>query len=306
MRKILSIGVSLACLYIAFQQVNLQQVFSALSNTNLSYIIAALIITNVTFILRSLRWRTLLNAPRSLTLNHYSSTTHIGYFLNNILPFRAGDIFRAKLLSNHDRDIKLSYLIGSLVGEKIIDLWVVGLFTIILILLGYTNLFGIQFILTVIGISFLSSLIIFGRHTLSNTVLRIFPSLTSFVEGYTLVSENKIRLGGWSMLLWISFVAYVILSLKAIGIILTLEQALGLTIISSIVTSLPIAPAAIGTYHLAVIYCLHNLYGINLELAQTGAIIMHSTFLLYSIVVGYIYLVSENMSIASITNDDKN
>ena len=118
MRKILSIGVSLACLYIAFQQVNLQQVFSALSNTNLSYIIAALIITNVTFILRSLRWRTLLNAPRSLTLNHYSSTTHIGYFLNNILPFRAGDIFRAKLLSNHDRDIKLSYLIGSLVGEN--------------------------------------------------------------------------------------------------------------------------------------------------------------------------------------------
>jgi hypothetical protein len=259
LKKILSIGVSLACLYIAFQQVNLQQVFRALSNTNLSYIIAALIITNVTFILRSLRWRTLLNAPKSLTLNQYSSTTHIGYFLNNILPFRAGDIFRAKLLSNHDKDIKLSYLIGSLVGEKIIDLWVVGLFTIILILLGYTNLFGIQFILTVIGISFLSSLIIFGRHTLSSRLLIIFPALTSFVKGYTLVSENKIRLWSWSMLLWISFVAYVILSLKAIGIILTLEQALGLTIISSIVTSLPIAPAAIGTYHLAVIYCLHNL-----------------------------------------------
>ena len=263
-------------------------------------------ITNITFILRSLRWKTLLNAPRSLTLRHYSSTTHIGYFLNNILPFRAGDIFRAKLLSNHNKDIKLSYLIGSLVGEKIIDLWMIGLFTIILILLGYTNLFGIQFILTVIGISFLSSLIIFGRHTLSSRLLIIFPALTSFVKGYTLVSENKIRLWSWSMLLWISFVAYVILSLKAIGIILTLEQALGLTIISSIVTSLPIAPAAIGTYHLAVIYCLHNLYGINLELAQTGAIIMHSIFLLYSIVVGYIYLVSENMSIASITHDRKN
>ena len=306
MKKIFSIGVSLACLYFAFQQVNLLEVFTALSNTNLSFIISALIVTAITFFLRALRWKTLLKNPRYLTLQHYSSSTHIGYFLNNILPFRAGDIFRAKLLSNHDKDIKLSYLIGSLVAEKIIDLWVVGLFTIILILLGYTNLFGIQFVLTVIAISFVSSLIIFGRQSLSNKLLISFPSLTNFVAGYKLVSENRIRLLSWSMLLWISFVAYVFFSLKAIGVNLTLEQSLGLTIISSIVTSLPIAPAAIGTYHLAVIYCLHNLYGFNLELAQTGAIVMHSIFLLYSIVVGYIYLLSENLNIGLIVNDDKN
>ena len=306
MKKIFSIGVSLACLYFAFQQVNLLEVFTALSNTNLYYIISALIVTAITFFLRALRWKTLLKSPRYLTLQHYSSSTHIGYFLNNILPFRAGDIFRAKLLSNHDKDIKLSYLIGSLVAEKIIDLWVIGLFTIILILLGYTNLFGFQFILTVIVISFVSSLIIFGRQSLSNKLLISFPSLTNFVAGYKLVSENRIRLLSWSMLLWISFVAYVIFSLKAIGINLTIEQSLGLTIISSIVTSLPIAPAAIGTYHLAVIYSLHNLYGFNLELAQTGAIVMHSIFLLYSIVVGNIYLFSENLNIGLIVNDDKN
>ena len=306
MKKIFSIGVSLACLYFAFQQVNLLEVFTALSNTNLSYIISALSVTAITFFLRALRWKTLLKNPRYLTLQHYLSSTHIGYFLNNILPFRAGDIFRAKLLSNHDKDIKLSYLIGSLVAEKIIDLWVIGLFTIILILLGYTNLFGIQFVLTVIAISFVSSLIIFGRQSLSNKLLISFPSLTNFVAGYKLVSKNRFRLLSWSMLLWISFVLYVIFSLKAIGVNLTLEQSLGLTIISSIVTSLPIAPAAIGTYHLAVIYCLHNLYGFNLELAQTGAIIMHSIFLLYSIVIGYIYLLSENLNIGLIVNDDKN
>ena len=131
-------------------------------------------------------------------------------------------------------------------------------------------------------------------------------SLTNFVEGYKLVSDNKLIIGGWSMLLWISFVGYVIVALQAIGIPLTMEQALGLTIISSLVTSVPIAPAAIGTYHLAVIYCLDNLYGFSPEKAQAGAIIMHSIFLLYSIAIGYLYLVSENMSIASITHDSKN
>ena len=306
MRKILSIGVSLACLYIAFQQVDLQKILAAFSATNIWYVIIAFIITAITFILRSLRWKTLLNAPRSLNLHHYSSTTHIGYFINNILPFRAGDIFRAQLLSNYDKDIKLTYLLGSLVGEKIIDLWVIGLFTIVLILMGYTDLFGVQFIITVIGISFVSSLIIFGRHTLSNKLLLNFPSLTNFVEGYKLVSDNKLIIGGWSMLLWISFVGYVIVALQAIGIPLTMEQALGLTIISSLVTSVPIAPAAIGTYHLAVIYCLDNLYGFSPDKAQAGAIIMHSIFFLYSIAIGYLYLVSENMNIGSITHDNKN
>ena len=307
MKKILSIGVSLACLYIAFQQVDLQKILGAFSNTNIWYVIIAFIITAITFILRSLRWKTLLNAPQSLNLHHYSSATHIGYFFNNILPFRAGDVLRAQLLSNHDKDIKITYLLGSLVGEKIIDIWVIGLFTIILILMGYnTNLLDVKFIIIIIGISFVSSLIIFGRHTLSNKLLLKFPSLKNFVEGYKLVSDNKLSIAGWSMLLWMSFVGYVIVALQAIGIPLTTEQALGLTIISSLVTSLPIAPAAIGTYHLAVIYCLDNLYGFNPEQAQAGAIVMHSIFLLYSIAIGYLYLVSENMSITSITNDSKN
>ena len=95
--------------------------------------------------------------------------------------------------------------------------------------------------------------------------------------------------------------------MQSIGIIeLEIQQVLGLTILSSIVTSIPLAPAAIGTYHLAVIYCLHNLYGIKLEEAQSAAIVMHSIFLVYTIILGYIYMVYEGINIKSITNDEKN
>ena len=120
-----------------------------------------------------------------------------------------------------------------------------------------------------------------------------------------MVSKNRIKLGSISILLWCSFVVYIFLILKSIGIDLTLYQYIGLTIFSSIVTSLPITPAAIGTYHLAVIYCL-NLYGINIDLAQTSAIILHSVFLLYTIISGYIFLSYENIKIKSLLNDKKN
>ncbi len=305
MKKILSFAVSLICLYLAFRQVNLNDISNTLSQGKFLYIIYAFGITGLTFLIRAIRWNTLLGHPSSYTIHHFSSATHIGYFLNNILPLRAGDLVRAKLLSNHDTTIKMSYVIGSLVGEKIIDLWIIGLFTMVLIGFGYTDVLGTQFTLILVGAYCLSSLIIFGRHTISNKLLQYFPVLENFIDGYKLVSKNKLRLGMWSIILWITFVVYVSIALQSIGIVLDIQQVLGLTILSSIVTSMPLAPAAIGTYHLAVIYCLNSLYGINLEKAQSAAIVMHSIFLVYTIILGYIYMVSEGINIKSITNDEK-
>ncbi len=306
MKKILSFAVSLICLYLAFRQVNLNDISNTLSQGKFLYIIYAFGITGLTFLIRAIRWNTLLGHPSSYTIHHFSSATHIGYFLNNILPLRAGDLVRAKLLSNHDTTIKMSYVIGSLVGEKIIDLWIIGLFTMVLIGFGYTDVLGTQFTLILVGAYCLSSLIIFGRHTISNKLLQYFPVLENFIDGYKLVSKNKLRLGMWSIILWITFVVYVSIALQSIGIVLDIQQVLGLTILSSIVTSMPLAPAAIGTYHLAVIYCLNSLYGINLEKAQSAAIVMHSIFLVYTIILGYIYMVYEGINIKSITNDEKN
>jgi len=306
LKKILSFAVSLICLYLAFRQVNFNDISTTLSQGKFLYVIYAFGITGLTFLIRSIRWNTLLGNPSSYTLHHFSSATHIGYFLNNILPLRAGDLVRAKLLSNHDTTIKMSYVIGSLVGEKIIDLWMIGLFTMVLIGFGYTDVLGTQFTLILVGSYCLSSLIIFGRHRISNKLLQYFPVLENFIDGYKLVSTNKLRLGMWSVLLWTTFVVYVSIALQSIGIELEIQQVLGLTILSSIVTSMPLAPAAIGTYHLAVIYCLNSLYGIDLEKAQSAAIVMHSIFLVYTIILGYIYLLSEGINIKSITNDEKN
>ena len=132
-----------------------------------------------------------------------------------------------------------------------------------------------------------------------------FSITKNFIDGYLLVSKNKIKLGSISILLWCSFVAYMYTLLKSVNIDLSFQQYIGITVITSIVTSLPIAPAAIGTYHLAVIYFL-NLYGIGIDQSQTAAILLHSIFLLYSIILGYIYLSFEKIELKSLINDNKN
>ena len=305
MKKILSISVATLCLYFAFQQVNLEDINRALFTANLFYVFLATLITFITFILRSIRWRMLLITPRELSFVQYMSSTHIGYFLNNILPFRAGDLGRAQLLSNQSKEIRFSFLVGSLVAEKIIDLWIIGFFSIFIIFSGYQDVLGFKFSLIILLLYIITSTIIFGRNSIVNIVQEKFSITRNFIDGYLLVSKNKIKLVGISILLWCSFVVYIYLVLQALNINLTTQQYIGLTIISSIVTSLPVAPAAIGTYHLAVIYCL-SLYGINIDLAQTAAILMHSLFLVYTIIFGYIFLSFEKIDLKTLINDDKN
>ncbi len=305
MRKILSFCVATLCLYFAFKQVNLEDINRAISNSNFYYIIIALLTTYITFILRSIRWKILLDSPSNLKLNKYISTTHIGYFLNNILPFRAGDLGRAKLLSNYSNQIRFSFLLGSLVAEKIIDLWMIGFFSIYLIFFGFNDVLGLTFSLGILLLYIITSLIIFGNNSVANKIQNQFSITENFVDGYLLVSKNKLKLGIVSILLWCSFVVYMVALLKSINIHLSFEQYIGITIITGIVTSLPIAPAAIGTYHLAVIYFL-TLYGIDIEQSQTAAILLHSIFLLYTIILGYIYLSFEKVELKSLINDNKN
>ena len=305
MRKILSFCVATLCLYFAFKQVNLEDINRAISNSNFYYILIALLTTYITFILRSIRWKILLDSPSNLKLNKYISTTHIGYFLNNILPFRAGDLGRAKLLSNHSNKIRFSFLLGSLVAEKIIDLWMIGFFSIYLIFFGFNDVLGLTFSLGILLLYIITSLIIFGNNSVVNKIKNQFSITKNFVDGYLLVSKNKLKLGIVSLLLWCSFVVYMVALLKSINIHLSFEQYIGITIITGIVTSLPIAPAAIGTYHLAVIYFL-SLYGIGIEQSQTAAILLHSIFLLYTIILGYIYLSFEKVELKSLIDDNKN
>ena len=305
MRKILSFCVATLCLYFAFKQVNLEDIKRAISNSNFYYILIALLTTYITFILRSIRWKILLDSPSNLKLNKYISTTHIGYFLNNILPFRAGDLGRAKLLSNHSNQIRFSFLLGSLVAEKIIDLWMIGFFSIYLIFFGFNDVLGLTFSLGILLLYIITSLIIFGNNSVVNNIQNKFSITKNFVDGYLLVSKNKLKLGIVSLLLWCSFVVYMVALLKSINIHLSFEQYIGITIITGIVTSLPIAPAAIGTYHLAVIYFL-SLYGIGIEQSQTAAILLHSIFLLYTIILGYIYLSFEKVELKSLIDDNKN
>jgi len=71
--------------------------------------------------IRAVRWRVMLRSlePR-VPLNALFGSVIIGYFLNNIIP-RSGEIARPYLLSQSERNLSFSSLLGTIIVERFID-----------------------------------------------------------------------------------------------------------------------------------------------------------------------------------------
>lgn len=88
--------ITVVALYLAFRGVEWEMIVSHAQSVRLSYVFAAVFLTIISYILRSARWPVLcpdLSLPFSSSLR----VLVLGFFMNNILPARAGELVRAHL-----------------------------------------------------------------------------------------------------------------------------------------------------------------------------------------------------------------
>lgn len=88
--------ISLAALVLIFILVDWHEVLEALKQAEYVYLLLGIPVYLVSYLLRALAWRTLLNEEASL--KKVFLTMQAGYLLNNVLPFRMGELGRAFLL----------------------------------------------------------------------------------------------------------------------------------------------------------------------------------------------------------------
>ncbi len=88
--------ISLVALYLVFQLANINDLQTAFTTISPIFIAASVLITIVFCITRSFAWRILLDNKPTVGQTFFAINT--GYLLNNLFPFRAGEIGRAVLL----------------------------------------------------------------------------------------------------------------------------------------------------------------------------------------------------------------
>ena len=111
---------SIIGLYFAFKDFNYTSFLEVVKTTKIFYVLLAssFLIFSVWF--RAIRWHYLLIKAKSISYKHLFEIEMLGFFGNNVLPLRLGELYRSIILSNRFK-ISKSTVIGSVVLERILD-----------------------------------------------------------------------------------------------------------------------------------------------------------------------------------------
>jgi len=133
-KYILSLGLSVFFLYIAFHNVNFDKVLQYVSHASIFWIIIFITFLMFAHLLRAIRWKIILSSVKKDTslLNLFGALM-VGYGVNDVVP-RLGEITRAVLLGKWE-GVSRTAMFGTVIVERVIDVIFLGLtvFTSVLI-----------------------------------------------------------------------------------------------------------------------------------------------------------------------------
>jgi glycosyltransferase 2 family protein len=107
-------------LYLAFRGVDWREIVRTVQGARVEYLALALCRITVASFIRSLRWRVLLSAEKSLPSGTVFWATMAGYLGNNFLPARAGEVIRTVLIGQA-ADLSKSFVLATALTERMMD-----------------------------------------------------------------------------------------------------------------------------------------------------------------------------------------
>ncbi|MFH1862117.1 MAG: lysylphosphatidylglycerol synthase transmembrane domain-containing protein [bacterium] len=282
-------------------RIDMVQLGAVLTHAKYGYLALVVLVLIISLFFRAYRWRIIL-LPVSEHVSYWRvfAAMNIGYMVNNILPLRMGEIFRAYIIGRSEHISKSSAL-ATIVVERVIDTLA------ILILLGITIFFfpfpnWIRNGLFYVGagilllIAFMVGLLVSTKWTLKmlRIVFKPLPQklteqivkiVESFSGGLEILrsSHHFVAITVHTVILEVCYVISVILTLLAFSLISAdypaiftnpILASVVLLIIITIGVGLPSAPGAVGTFHGIVAFGV-SLFSVPAEDSMGLAIALH-------------------------------
>jgi len=296
-KSIVGVLISIAGIYWAFKDFHFFDFKESILQIDLIYLILATLFLWVSVWFRGLRWKWLFKKNNSPTITSLYRAELIGYFGNNVLPLRLGELMRSYIVGK-ENSLSKSFVFGTVVIERLMDTLALTAFALLLLLTyplpdaikGNILQGGILlFILLIV-------LIILLNHVYNiQTENRIMNIIKLFFEGLSSIrKEMIIPVIMSSLLIWCIYLLDVYLIQKAFQFNLSWLQVLAVLVISSLALSIPSAPGMIGTFHAAVKYTMVDLFAFSANDGNSFAILMHAYgYLLLTSLGAYYFMKSQ-------------
>ena len=285
---ILGILISIFFIYILSNEFNYNSFISILREINFLYFFTAIVILLFSVYIRALRWSLYFDEKYRINVSTLFKFQLIGYFGNNILPLRLGEIMRAVFLGNKF-NISKTNVFGTIILERVLDAaGVLFLIFVSFYLSSYNYNIFFVFIISLIIILLLIVSVRFKKNKINNYGNSfLFDSMKNLFSGFSNLNMKNLNYSFiYTILIWSCYVAIVYLVQLSINFDLNLLDSIFILIVSTFSLAIPSAPAGIGTFEMGVKYALEIL-GIFVNVVEF-AIILHSiTFFPYTFLGGY-------------------
>jgi len=305
LKIIASIAISVVAGYMAFRNVQLQDVITGMRQADSISVAIVLLLIFGAQLLRSSRWGLLLEPLEYLSQRLLLPITSIGFLFVWVLPARLGEVARPYLLQQNSK-VGLSPAMGSVVLERLIDsTFLVVLLTICLPALRLPGLIlsafkGFVFILlAAVLLVLLGSLPAF-RERLFQVISKVLPASWSefltrvadtFYSGMQAVMSLKRLLAilALTSVIWGAALGAFLVLFKSMDLHLGLLAGTTVLVLTCLGIALPAAPGFIGNYHYACIVAM-GLFGVAKDTALAYAILIHFLTVVVLVAMGLFFI----------------
>jgi glycosyltransferase 2 family protein len=120
LRPVIGLLLTVVFLALALQRVDLAGFVDELRGVNYVWLVPSAICTLIGYLLRTVRWRVILSGAARAPLSTLFPILIMGFAINNLLPGRLGEFWRAYLLGRK-RNVPKTFALASVVVERVFD-----------------------------------------------------------------------------------------------------------------------------------------------------------------------------------------
>lgn len=118
--SLVAIALAAILLYYSLRGIDWRRVGHILVGANIAYVAVCCLLCTVALFLRSYRWRILLRAEGEVSVPTAFWATSAGYFGNNFLPARAGEVVRTMMISSRS-GLSKAFVLTTALSERLAD-----------------------------------------------------------------------------------------------------------------------------------------------------------------------------------------
>lgn len=280
--------ISAISLAVVFYFADVGEMIRAMSQANYLIVAAATGISLLWLLVRAIAWRTLLQEKASFSQVFF--TLNEGYLLNNILPFRLGEVGRAFLLGQK-ANLGFWQVFSTILIERALDLALAAglLFSTLPFVVGATWARQAAVAAAIVVMAGLGGLYLLARHRIwaiaqFNRLAGHWPvlqklgggRLTAFFNGLAILTDTGrfLRAVSWMVVDWgIAIFQYYVLLLAFFpqGKLLWAAFSLG---VGALGIAAPSSPGALGVLEASLVGAL-SLFGLDSSTALVFALTAH-------------------------------